>query len=386
MTLSKMRILWIPHAGWHIPQRAHLFCRKLSEYHEVHVTDWVADFSHPLDYLSRRYLKNFIYRSCKDGSIYVHGIPRISPALFSSGLRRLNQRVFSHYVQQIIEENQIDVVVGTFVVPPPEAKRLIFDLFDENVAGWRQSGRFNEYADEIAEVEYQYLTTADAVVAASTVLFDKASRAAPDQPVHLIPNGIDLRAYESADGALFRSKIQLDGKLIGMVGTHEKRYEMELVLNAAKLMSDDHVTFLIAGRGSQLAWAEQEARRLKLKNVRFHGHIPFEQLPSVMSALDVGLCAYQKSEMDDARSPMRLFSYLAAGTPAVCTDLTSVRELDMENVVLVHDTPECVVEGIRQALPGARERPRSLCKFDLPHLVNQYEQVLAGQEIPLAYN
>jgi hypothetical protein len=105
-----------------------------------------------------------------------------------------------------------------------------------------------------------------------------------------------------------------------------------------------------------------------------------------MSALDVGLCAYQKSEMDDARSPMRLFSYLAAGTPAVCTDLTSVRELDMENVVLVHDTPECVVEGIRQALPGARERPRSLCKFDLPHLVNQYEQVLAGQEIPLAYN
>lgn len=82
-----MKILWIPHTGWHIPQRAHLFCRPLSERHEVHVTDWQADFFSLRDYLSTRYLQNFIYRKYKDGVITVHSIPRISWALYFSALR-----------------------------------------------------------------------------------------------------------------------------------------------------------------------------------------------------------------------------------------------------------------------------------------------------------
>src|ERR1043166_1869319 len=56
---GKMRILWVPHTSWHIPQRAHLFCRALAERHEVHVSDWVADFSSLRDYFSLRYLQNF---------------------------------------------------------------------------------------------------------------------------------------------------------------------------------------------------------------------------------------------------------------------------------------------------------------------------------------
>src|SRR4030067_1390326 len=116
-----MKILWIPHASWHNPQRAHLFCRALSERHEVHVTDWVADFTSIRDYISRRYLRNFTYRRYKDGQITVHGIPRISPALYLRSLRQFNSLVYSHYLRRIIEKFSIDVVVGTFVAPPPNA-------------------------------------------------------------------------------------------------------------------------------------------------------------------------------------------------------------------------------------------------------------------------
>src|SRR5690349_10221386 len=140
-----MRILWVPHAGWHIPQRAHDFCRELSARHEVHVTDWVADFSSPKDYLTRRYLRNFRYRRSTDKSITIHGIPRVSPALFFPWLRALNARVFSAYLRRIIAEEKIDVVVGTFVVPPPEGPRLVFDVFDDNPALWLASGRASDY-------------------------------------------------------------------------------------------------------------------------------------------------------------------------------------------------------------------------------------------------
>jgi len=375
-----MRILWIPHTGWHIPQRAHLFCRALSERHEVHVTDWVADFSSIKDIFSKRYLKNYTYRYWRDGDIYVHGIPRVSPALFSKKLRLINQKIFSRYVQQIIGGYAIDVVVGTFVVPPPTAKRVIFDLFDENVANWRQFGRVKSYADEIAEIEYQYMTTADAIVAASTVLRDKAERVAHGRPIYLIPNGIDLSAYKNADGSEFRNTIQPEGRLVGIVGSHDNRNEMELIIGTAALMASEPITFLIAGRGAQLSWAKREAQRLRLKNVRFYGFVPLDQLPLVMSGLDVGLCPYKKTLMDDARSPMRLFSYLAAKVPAVCTDLVSIRALEMENVILVRDTPEAFAAGIRQAMLLPRKRPNKLNDFDLPRLVAKYEHVLEGNQ------
>lgn len=377
--MTHLKILWIPHTGWHIPQRAHLFCYQLAERHEVHATDWIADFVRPSDYFSRRYLRNFTYRQRQDKGVTVHGIPRISPAIMSSSLRRFNQRIFSNYVEKIIDDHKIDVVVGTFVVPPPKAKRVIFDLFDENVTYWKLHGKVSGYADEIAGVEYWYMTTADATVAASTVLRDKAENIAPGRPVYLIPNGIDISRYINADGREFRASLQASGMLVGIVGSHDRRSEIELILSTAALMRDEPVTFLIAGRGSQMNWARQEAARMGLANIRFHGFVPFDNLPSVMNALDVGLCPYAKSEMDDARSPMRLFSYLAAEVPVVCTDLTSVRDLQMENVVLVEDTPEGFAEGIRLALTLTRCRPDNLYRFDIARLATQYEDVLEGK-------
>jgi len=339
----------------------------------------VADFTKLSDYFSRRYLRNFTYRRWQDRGITVHGIPRISPAIMSASLRRFNQRVFSSYVQRIIVDYGIDVVVGTFVVPPPKAKRLIFDLFDENVAYWKTYGRGKDYANEIADVEYEYMVMADATVAASTVLRDKATNIAPGRPVVLIPNGIDIGRYLNADGHEFRSSLQPFGKLIGIVGSHDRRNELELTLDTAAPMRDEPVPFLIAGRGSQMKWARQEAARRGLINVRFHGFVPFDTLPSVMNALDVGLCPYQKTEGADASSPMRLFSYLAAEVPVVCTDLASVRALDIENVVLVCDTPEEFSKGIREALTLPRCRPVALYEYDMPRLVAQYERVLAGE-------
>ncbi|MBN1415822.1 MAG: glycosyltransferase [Bacteroidales bacterium] len=293
----------------------------------------------------------------------------------------MNQRIFSKYIQRIIDDYEIDIVVGTFVAPPPKARRVIFDLFDDNVSYWRRFGRGRAYANEIEAVEFEYMKTANAIVAASSVLREKAKKIAQGTPVHLIPNGVDISQYRKADGREFRSQFQISGKLIGNVGSHDKRNEMELMLAVAALMRNEPLTFLIAGRGSQLEWTRQEAQRLGLRNIRFHGVIPFEQLPFVMNSLDVGLCPYEKTEGADASSPMRLLSYLAAEVPVVCTDITSVRMLEMDNVVLVSDTPECFVKGIRQALTLPRMRPQKLMEFNLPQMVEKYEKALLGEDL-----
>jgi glycosyltransferase involved in cell wall biosynthesis len=373
-----MHILWIPHTGWHIPQRAHLFARALAERHEVHVTDWVADWASLRDYCSTRYLRNFTYRRYQDGPILVHGIPRISPALPFGALRRLNTLLFAQVVARIIARHRIDVVVGSFVVPPPRAPRVVLDLGDDNVAYWRSFGRVPAYGDEIARTEHAYLCAADAVVAVSSVLTAKAQAAGARGPVYLIPNPVDLQRFASLDGMDIRARLGITGRLVGSVGSHDKPAELDKMLEVARLLTAEDVTLLIAGRGAAIAGGRARAARDGLTNVRFTGYIPPAEATQLMGVLDVGLCPYLKSPGADASSPMRLLMYTAAGIPTVCTDLEEVRRLNFPNVVLVDDDAAAMAAGIKTALAMPRCRPCEIEAYDLPLLVRQYETVLRG--------
>jgi glycosyltransferase involved in cell wall biosynthesis len=373
-----MKILWIPHAGWRIPQRAHLFCHALAERHEVHVTDWVADFSTVGDYFSKRYLQNYFYRISRENNLTVHRIPRISPAIFSATLRAINARVFSGMVRGIIERYQINVVVGTFVVPPPRtAPRLIFDLFDENVGLWLSGGRFRRYAEEISAHETVYLESADSVVAASSVLAEKA-RSRTSRPVFYIPNGVDFSSFQDADGRSLRAEWNPCGPVIGNLGNHDTEAELDKVLDAARLLAEKNLTFIIAGRGKALPSAVRRVRKEGIPNVRFIPSVPFHDAPTFIQAFDVGLCPYTKTLGSDERSPMRLLMYAAGGLPTVCTELEEVRRMGFPNVILVRDNPQDLAKGILRALTLPRKRPEKVKAFDIEILAAQYEKVLAS--------
>jgi teichuronic acid biosynthesis glycosyltransferase TuaH len=283
-------------------------------------------------------------------------------------------------VARIIKRQHIDVVVGTFLVPPPQAPRLVFDMFDENVVRWRSADPAAAYAHEIDCIERAYLQAADAVVVASSVLADKVRNLGVRGTVHLIPNGVDLGRFDHADGANVRQRLGLNGRVVGMVGNHDEPAELHKVLDAAQLLADSDICFLIAGRGAALAGARHRAQQEQLHQVRFSGYVPPMQMPDVLAALDVGLCPYAKTPMDDARSPMRLLAYAAAGLPIVCTDLLEVRRLQFPTVILVEDSARGLAQGIQYALAQPRTRPPQLDRYDVPRLVKQYEAVLLGKE------
>jgi glycosyltransferase involved in cell wall biosynthesis len=374
-----VRILWIPHAGWHIPQREHLFCRALADKHEVHVTDWVADFHTPLDYLSRKFARSLIPGTYQDGAIMVHRVPRISPALPFRSLRQLNASIFLKTAQHIVDHHNIDVVVGTFVTSPPSAPRLVFDLFDDNVSFWRTGGRSHAYADEIEEVERRYLNEADAVVAASSVLADMARAAGTSRPIHHIPNGINLRAFDGLQRDVVRRELGMTGSVVGSIGNHDSVGEIDKLLAAAQMLAPDGVQFVIAGRGSAVPYTVERVWRENMTNVTVQDYLAPDEARKLAVALDVGLCPYVKTTMDDARSPMRLLMYAAAGIPIVCTDLEEVRRIKFANVVMVEDDVIEFAEGIRRALSIPLGRPPEIAHFDLPLLVHTYEAILTNQ-------
>ena len=75
----------------------------------------------------------------------------------------------------------------------------------------------------------------------------------------------------------------------------------------------------------------------KLDNVIFHGFVPPSETDKLRSSFDVLLAPYQRSvsvhgEGDTSRwmSPLKIFEYMAAGKPIVCSDLPVLREV-LEN-------------------------------------------------------
>lgn len=368
-----MRILWIPHYAWRNPQRARLFCERLSEKHEVHVTDIYADIKSLKDYASRRYVEGYFYGERMDGKITVHRIPRISPALPSRILRSVNSKIFSKYVSDIINKNGIEAVVGTFVCRPPKAERLVFDLFDDNPAYWREYGRIKSYADEIEAVEREYIEKADKIVAASSVLAEKVK----GKEVYLIPNGVDLERFRRADGSKVRKKLNLHGTVVGFIGNQDKYRELFKVIKASEHLGNEDLTFLVVGKGSAISPIKKYIDKKEISNFRFAGFVDPSEIPEYCKAIDIGLCPYMKTKSDDARSPMKLLDYTAAGKPVVATELEEIRRMNFSNVIIVRDDVASLAEGIRKALGAEVKISKDIEKYDINKLAKKYERVIA---------
>ena len=379
-----MRILWIPHAGWHIPQRAHLFCRALAERHEIHVTDWVADFTALRDFASRRYLENFLYRHRRDGKITVHGIPRISPALYSAALRRLNTAIFSRTVQRIIEQHRIDVVVGSFVVPPPRAPRLVFDLFDDNPAYWREYGNVPAVASEIAESENAWVLGCDHVMVVSSVLRDKLAHDYGSEileNVTIIPNGVDLKRYRATRGEAVRHSLGLNGcRIVGFISSLGEFSGVIRYMEAARLLDEPDLAHLVVGSGPLLSKAKSAAESWGLSNVFFTGQVDFSDVAGYFAALDVGVIPFDLSDFTHSACPIKLIEYVACGKPVVSTPLKEVKRMGFAGVIFAEPDPQSFADGISRALDAPKGRVVDLSLYDQRKLVEKCENVLLGRQ------
>jgi glycosyltransferase involved in cell wall biosynthesis len=211
-------------------------------------------------------------------------------------------------------------------------------------------------------------------------LVDKAIAFRAQKTIQYIPNGIDLQRFNHMDAERNRVRLGLQGRVIGTLGNHENPLELHKVIEAAKALEHTKLNFIIAGRGAAVNVAKEHAKTAKLSNVRFFGYVDPSDMPNMLAAFDVGLCPYTKTKMDEARSPMRLFAYAAAGLPTVSTDLEEVRRLNFPNVVLVKDDAKALAQGILQALQMRRQQPNNIYQYDIHRLVSDYELVLQASK------
>lgn len=176
--------------------------------------------------------------------------------------------------------------------------------------------------------EKDQLAKADHVIAVSEPL---AERWAPHtRAVTVIPNGCDADLFALTDEAEPAADVDLPGPVAGFIGHLSDRIDLEMLEAVA---ATGHSLLLVGPRQSTFA-IERIGRLFARENVRWLGPRPFEELPSYMRAITVGLTPYASSSFNRSSFPLKTLEYLAAGRPAVVTDLPAARVLPPDLVTV----------------------------------------------------
>jgi glycosyltransferase involved in cell wall biosynthesis len=179
----------------------------------------------------------------------------------------------------------------------------------------------------------------------------------PAERVLVAPDGVDLARFEdlpSREEARRQLVLPMESRVVCYTG-HLFEWKGIYVLADAALHLPD-VLFLIVG-----GMAEDRERlwtyfaRQSIENVRLIDHLPPVEVPAYLRAADVLVLPSSAREAisREYTSPLKMFEYMASGTPIVATNLPSTREIlhDGENAVLVEpDDPEALAQGLRQVL------------------------------------
>jgi len=196
--------------------------------------------------------------------------------------------------------------------------------------------------------EARHLGNADHIVAVSPELTDGWRARGFD--VTLIANGVDDQLFAGTDAACLPGDVLLAGPIVGFVGFLSNRIDLGLLETIAARGR----SLLLVGPRQLSFEIDRIARLLDFPNVAWVGPKAFEELPSYLRVMDVGITPYTDTAFNRASFPLKTLEYLAAGRGAVATDLPSTRWLDSDLVRIATGR-----EGFADAVDAALAEPRT---------------------------
>lgn len=233
-----------------------------------------------------------------------------------------------------------------------ESRRVLYAT-DDFVAGAELMG---VSAGWLLRQQDRVLAEVDTVVTVSATL--TADWQARGAQVVQIPNGVDAELFAGTDRAPWPDDVDLPRPVVGFVGHLSERIDLAVLEAVA---DRGHSLLLVGPRQMTFDLARMDAL-LARPNVCWVGAKPFDRLPSYLRVMDVGLLPYADSAFNRASFPLKVLEYLAAGRPAVATDLPAVRWLDTDLIAVGRD-PAGVAAAVDRVLaappdPALVERRR----------------------------
>ena len=162
-------------------------------------------------------------------------------------------------------------------------------------------------------------------------------------------DGVDLEMFESAPQKSQRSK-----PIVTYAGSLQPNRGVDVLIEAALLCPGADFR-VVGGSSSEVSKMRSLAVNLDVTNITFVGQVRPDKVPAQLQNADLIVMPMKGSETHTVRhaSPLKLFEYMASGTPIVATDMSSVREVveHQDTAYLVKpDDPVSLADGIKSVL------------------------------------
>ncbi|AOV17139.1 glycosyl transferase [Acidihalobacter aeolianus] len=186
-------------------------------------------------------------------------------------------------------------------------------------------------------IEREVFRGASHIVAVSAAMKTHAiKQGVPEQRISILPNGVDTTRFNTAiDKLLIRARHGFSGSpVIGFVGSLKPWHGLDLLLDAFHQIRREHgdARLLIVGDGPVMEHLRERIMRERMGNsVVLAGHVPHDEIPAYLAAMDVTVAPYQP-QPDFYFSPMKVIESMAMGRPVVAPRIGQLTELVEDGV------------------------------------------------------
>jgi len=148
---------------------------------------------------------------------------------------------------------------------------------------------------------------------------DMVTRGVPNEKIDVVVNGanLDLFSPRGKDLKIIEKYGLSDRFVVGYLGTIGLAHGLINVINTAKLLRNEKVTFFFVGVGAAKQTLQDMVEIEKLDNVVFADRQNKEAMPAFLSACDVSLIHLKDADVFKTVIPSKIFEAAAMGLPVI---------------------------------------------------------------------
>lgn len=178
---------------------------------------------------------------------------------------------------------------------------------------------------------------------------------ADTKKILIAPDAVDIKQFSlaiSQNDAREKVGLPLEKKIILYTGHLYSWKGADMMADVAQNISEDVLFVFVGGTSRDIETFKDQHG--STKNILILGKKPHHEIPFYLRAADILLLPNSAKE-DISRlytSPMKLFEYMASGTPIIASNLPSIREILDDSMVYFFesDNSKILVETIKKVL------------------------------------
>lgn len=231
------------------------------------------------------------------------------------------------------------------------------------------SGSYGEIAQKIVRmIEKFFLRRSDKIVAVTPCIKRvlETEYNAESKNIVVIPNGANTDLFKPMDQKEAKEELKLvqDANYVGFVGNLAPWQGVEyLVQSAPSILKEiPNARFLIVGDGQMKEELMDLAEKTGVSDkFIFTGAVPYEEVPKYINASDVCVAPFIKERnMRIGLSPLKIYEYLACGTPVVSSMIPNLEFIEEQNagILVEPENPEELAKAIIKLLKDEKLRKK----------------------------